>query len=107
MPWERSRPPMPQGWARRRARVLAASPNCRRCGAPASHVDHIRPRSRGGGEGLDNLQPLCSRCHGRKTQAESVAARKPIPAAERQRRLAVRRGRKQEAELWREIQRRS
>lgn len=35
--------------------------------APAGHVDHITPRSAGGGDEWENLQGLCVRCHSRKT----------------------------------------
>lgn len=45
---------------------------CRKCGAPATDIDHI-----GGGPGgqvndLANLQALCKACHGEKTRASFV-----------------------------------
>jgi 5-methylcytosine-specific restriction protein A len=53
--------------------VLADEPLCRLCCragfvVAATLVDHITPIE-DGGERLsrDNLQPLCVRCHGRKT----------------------------------------
>ena len=37
----------------------------------ATHVDHITPKSRGGGDSFSNLQSLCAACHARKTAGES------------------------------------
>lgn len=37
---------------------------CVNCGAPASDVHHIVPRSRGGLDVLGNLASLCLTCHG-------------------------------------------
>lgn len=42
----------------------------------ASEVDHIKPKSEGGDNGLDNLQSLCGRCHKEKTQADNKRIRK-------------------------------
>lgn len=36
---------------------------CQACGKDANTVDHILPRSRGGGDELENLQALCSYCN--------------------------------------------
>ena len=59
---------------------------CARCGIAAGNgvrleMDHIVPRSLGGGDEAENLQPLCAgpnsrRCHRRKTEAEAKAARR-------------------------------
>ncbi|MBE3589998.1 MAG: HNH endonuclease [Firmicutes bacterium] len=62
-------------WRRLRAMVLAREPLCRACAVegrvtPATDVDHIVPRSRGGTDVLDNLQPLCHRHHSEKTARE-------------------------------------
>lgn len=57
-------------WRRLRQLVLTREPFCRMCGAPATEVDHIIPLSRGGTNALENLQPLCKRCHARKTMRE-------------------------------------
>lgn len=45
---------------------------CERNGiyTPASEVDHVTPKSRGGTDELNNLQSICSDCHKLKTQAE-------------------------------------
>lgn len=70
---------MPKGWGRtrmivlRRARFLCQTPMC---GARATDVDHIVPRSRGGTHELVNLQALCSACHTRKTLTEATEARR-------------------------------
>lgn len=41
----------------------------------AREVDHIKPRSQGGGEGWGNLQAICTDCHKQKTALEGRAAR--------------------------------
>jgi 5-methylcytosine-specific restriction enzyme A len=58
-------------WRSARAAQLRREPNCRVCGRPATHVDHIRPRAEGGAA-LDpnNLQSLCRPHHLTKTTAE-------------------------------------
>lgn len=57
-------------WRKLRAWVLAAEPHCWACGAKAKEVDHIVPIRAGGDYELNNLQPLCSRCHSGKTNRE-------------------------------------
>lgn len=57
-------------WRKLRRIVLAESPICNHCGAPAVDVDHIIPLSRGGTHDRENLQPLCHACHSRKTVLE-------------------------------------
>lgn len=74
--------PLPKGWARIRERILTRDGRqCQavfstgdKCGQTATHVDHIRPASQGGGNGDDNLQALCAYCHGIKTGAEGGRA---------------------------------
>ncbi|WP_202944445.1 HNH endonuclease signature motif containing protein [Salinispora tropica] len=44
----------------------------RRCGKPATDVDHIR---RGDDHTLKNLRPACTECHNRKSGQEGAAAR--------------------------------
>lgn len=38
---------------------------------PATDVDHIVPRSRGGEDVIENLQSLCHSCHSMKTRREN------------------------------------
>lgn len=61
-------------WAILRAQVFAAKgAECVYCGKPASHVDHLTPQSRGGGDNIDNLVPCCAACNiakGTMTAAE-------------------------------------
>jgi 5-methylcytosine-specific restriction protein A len=63
-------------WRRARAEYLRANPTCRRCGAPATVVDHIEPHK--GNRALfwnrANWQPLCDHCHNRAKQAEEKRA---------------------------------
>lgn len=41
------------------------------CVEPYDHaVDHITPKSKGGGDEMDNLQALCTECHNRKTDQD-------------------------------------
>ena len=63
-------------WRMLRKEVLTAEPLCRICRehgrlTPATIVDHIMP-IRQGGDKMDrsNLQPLCARCHERKSIEE-------------------------------------
>ena len=39
---------------------------CRYCGEAATEIDHVVPRSRGGGDTLDNLVAACARCNASK-----------------------------------------
>ncbi|MDG4751700.1 HNH endonuclease signature motif containing protein [Micromonospora sp. WMMD718] len=91
MSWEGSdrRERLPRNWATIRRRILHRDGyRCRqvfstgeRCGAPANQVDHIR---RGDDHHPDNLQALCTYCHGQKTAAEAAAARRSRPTQRRE-----------------------
>ncbi|WP_420024395.1 HNH endonuclease signature motif containing protein (plasmid) [Cereibacter azotoformans] len=65
-------------WERARADFLAAHPFCRRCGAPATVVDHIIPHR--GDLSLfwdrSNWQPLCAADHNSAKQIEERRAAK-------------------------------
>lgn len=61
-------------WRKMRLLYLRDPANalCRSCGSPASVVDHVEPH-RGNYElyiNRDNWQPLCRRCHARKSALE-------------------------------------
>ncbi len=55
-------------WRCIRQRMLAAFPECVRCGDLATQVDHIDNDS--ANNCALNLQSLCARCHGVKTRAD-------------------------------------
>lgn len=62
-------------WKARRLRILRRDAFvCRACSrvtyGQAAHVDHITPLEEGGTDCDENLQTLCSACHGAKTRAE-------------------------------------
>lgn len=69
-------------WKKMRAAVLRAEPLCRDCAAkgrpePATEIDHV-VRHQGNAWrfwDMSNLQPLCARCHARKTFIERREAR--------------------------------
>lgn len=60
-------------WRKRRALFLKKYPVCFICGAKATIADHIIPHR--GDLTLffddNNLQPMCQRCHSRKTMKEN------------------------------------
>ena len=58
-------------WQRLRAQMLAEAPSCQLCGAIATQIDHIVPKSRGGSDARSNLRGLCSACHARKSAREA------------------------------------
>lgn len=58
---------------------LAAHGRCQRCGwalTPGTRweVDHVIPLALGGRDATDNMQVLCSPCHGGKTRERDVPA---------------------------------
>ena len=64
-------------WRTLRKFILQGEPLCRECGVPASVVDHIRPISDGGARlDIENLQPMCARCHNKKSSREGKEKRK-------------------------------
>lgn len=68
--------PMAPGWGRLRALVLERDGHrCVLCGAPATEVDHVRPRVAGGTDHPANLRSLCHRCHARRTGRQGRGAR--------------------------------
>lgn len=72
--WRRGRGP---GWSR--AGVLTRDKKaCGYCGATASTIDHILPRSRGGGNEWLNTVAACGRCNNRKGDRTPAEARMPL-----------------------------
>jgi len=61
-------------WRKLRLMYLRAHPLCAVCGEPATDVDHIVPRGRGGTDAGDNLQSLCKPHPGEKP-ADEVGGR--------------------------------
>lgn len=62
-------------WRKLREIILSENPLCVEClkhgqVVSATDVDHIIPKRDGGGDTLENLQPLCHECHSRKTFGE-------------------------------------
>jgi 5-methylcytosine-specific restriction protein A len=63
-------------WRLLRAQILERDVHtCRSCGQPASQVDHVVPKHRGGTDDETNLVSLCRRCHDAKTGREGRLAR--------------------------------
>lgn len=67
-------------WVKTRARVLTRDHYlCQPCldkkrPTPATEVDHINPKAKGGTDDDDNLQAICTPCHKAKTEAEAAEA---------------------------------
>lgn len=63
-------------WRKLRAACLARDGyKCVWCGAPASHADHLIPKSMGGPDALPNLVAACPPCNyarARRTQRAST-----------------------------------
>ncbi len=63
-------------WRKVRLAYLMAHPMCVApgCGKAATDVDHLDSRGPRGEKGYDwdNLQPLCSSCHSKKTARERM-----------------------------------
>lgn len=67
-------------WQKLRRMILAEHPLCVMCKAAgqvmsANEVDHILPKTQGGDDSLENLQPLCKRCHMRKTARDRMTGK--------------------------------
>lgn len=56
-------------WRKKRLDVVKRDGGkCAKCGAPATEVDHITPKSRDGKDRPSNLRLLCGKCHRQKTK---------------------------------------
>jgi 5-methylcytosine-specific restriction endonuclease McrA len=72
--WRRGRGP---AWSR--AGVLARDGRkCGYCGAAASTIDHVLPRSRGGRNEWANTVAACGKCNNRKRDRTPAEARMPL-----------------------------
>ena len=58
--------------------AIRASGPCVYCAAPAPHVDHVRPLSRGGWEHASNLVPACAACNFSKGAKLLTEWRRPV-----------------------------
>ena len=55
-------------WRRKRLAILERDDwVCQYCGAPATHVDHVMPHSRGGSDCSANLVAACAHCNFHKS----------------------------------------
>lgn len=54
-------------WRKLRTWFLKDHPLCAICGRPATDVDHIVSKRKGGTDDPENLQALCHACHSAKT----------------------------------------
>lgn len=70
-------------WRRLRQVVLTRDRHmCQACLAkgrftPATEVDHVIPKAKGGTDALDNLAALCTPCHREKTTRDSGGKPRP------------------------------
>jgi 5-methylcytosine-specific restriction enzyme A len=84
--WASATSVMGPGWSARRARILKRDRyRCVICGSRLQiSVDHVTPRSEGGGDQDWNLRVLCNRHHNEKTANEGhEAARRKRMAGSR------------------------
>lgn len=86
MPWpttSRHKRGYGTAWNKLRFRILARDKHlcqpCMRKGRvrPASHVDHIIAKAKGGTDDEGNLQAICTACHKDKTTVENGGRVKP------------------------------
>lgn len=72
----------------RRAVFVRDGGRCQYCNAAAESIDHVVPRSRGGGHTWDNVVAACRSCNGRKRdrlleETNFVLRTKPVRPAHR------------------------
>ena len=65
----------------RRAIFMRDEHRCQYCGAHADSIDHVLPRSRGGGNTWLNTVAACGRCNQRKGNRTPAEARMPLRRA--------------------------
>jgi 5-methylcytosine-specific restriction endonuclease McrA len=71
----------PRAYRNYRAEVLAKKPKCWNCDSPATTLDHIKQRSKGGSHDPKNLRPACGSCNFIRNQYGDVALKKAIDNA--------------------------
>jgi diadenosine tetraphosphate (Ap4A) HIT family hydrolase len=63
--------------------LARAKGRCEACGATKDdrplHIDHIKPRSKGGTNAIENLQVLCDKCNLAKSNKVEIDFRKIVP----------------------------
>jgi 5-methylcytosine-specific restriction endonuclease McrA len=66
-------------WKRVRRQKLALTPNCERCGEPATDVHHVDELGLAGPGGYDlaNTEALCHSCHSKHTARHGVGRKHP------------------------------
>lgn len=89
-PWRRTYDRhVSKSWQQIRLRVLARDNyTCSYCHGPATEVDHIVGRAKGGADTEENCVACCHRCNQEKAKQEAADGRraspKPAPATERE-----------------------
>lgn len=83
----------------RQAALAADGGTCRKCGAPATDIDHIGRGPEGRLNDPANLQALCKKCHGEKTRSGFVAITEDDPRWEATQRKAEELARRVEARV--------
>lgn len=66
------------------------SRRCLYCGAPSESIDHVHPRSRGGGSVTENCVPACLGCNGSKGDSEVFSWYRNQPFYDPRRAMALR-----------------
>ena len=69
-------------WKKQRELVFRTKGHdCYVCGEWADAVDHVISRKRGGGDNIENLEPICKSCNSRKGSREYAVflGRTPTP----------------------------
>ena len=67
----------------KRAVFIRDNYKCQYCGAPAENIDHVIPKSKGGGHAWDNVVASCKPCNSRKEdrllhETNFVLRRQPV-----------------------------